>query len=418
MTNKLLVISKSDPSKFSFTIPVNDYRSMPIPSIKGGKLGNCFVNVMDLPVELENFMSVNPRIPNRNKKGALSGPVVRGITDTLIDNPEDMAIKNQGIYLLVEEASSHKASGGQEHLSITLSNKDLHGIVNGGHTYSAIREAIEEAGDVELKNISNAYVRLHIMSGIEAERVPEIAEGLNRSKQVDDPSLENLKRHFNAIRNVMEGRPGEKDISYHQGDEGEIYITEILVLMEMFNRERFDDKRHPNTLYNNPKNGLKYFTKDLEENPSVVDILVNKLPEILQLSDSLRLSTPDAAKRIGFEFGRMKNGKTRTGSSTNKNIRLPFINKNMKHRVPNGWLYPMLAAFRANVIWDIQKQEFDWKIPVEKLLPQVIDDLVSVCVTAHKDNIAPDKVGKRESIYVQCYDKIQLKLYRLGADLA
>jgi hypothetical protein len=46
-----------------------------------------------------------------------------------------------------------------------------------------------------------------------------------------------------------------------------------------------------------------------------------------------------------------------------------------------------------------------------ELVPEVIDDLVRVCVIEHRDNnLPPDKVGKRESTYVQCYDKVQLHL--------
>ena len=52
-----------------------------------------------------------------------------------------------------------------------------------------------------------------------------------------------------------------------------------------------------------------------------------------------------------------------------------------------------------------------------KLVPAVIDDLVGICVTEHRDNNqAPDKIGKRESNYVQCYDKIQLYLLENGQD--
>lgn len=83
----------------------------------------------------------------------------------------------------------------------------------------------------------------------------------------------------------------------------------------------------------------------------------------------------------------------------------------MNYHVPNGWAYPMLAAFRANVDWDLPKQKFEWKVPLEELLERVIDDLVRVCVTEHRDNnLPPDKVGKRESTYVQCYDKVSLNL--------
>lgn len=412
MSTQPSITPQDDPSKLTFTIPIDGFRSLPIPGIVGGKLGNCFVKVTDLPDTLDRFMSVNPRVPNRNEKGILTGPVIRGIEETLSTNPDAMAIKNQGIYLLVEEVTTYKATGGREFLTITLSDESLHGIVNGGHTYAAIRDVIENASTIDLA--PQAYVRLHLMSGIPAEMVPEIAEGLNRSKQVDDPSLENLKRHFDKIRDVMRGRPGDDDIAYHQGDDGEIYITEILVLMEMFNRERFDEKKHPNSLYNNPKNGLKYYIQDLEAIPSAIDLLVPRLPEILALSDNIRKCTPDAARHIGFEFGRMKNGNVRTGAPRNNNIRLPFINQKMKHRVPNGWLYPMLAAFRANVRWDLPSQKFEWKVPLDQLLPQVIDDLIGVCITAHKDNVTPDKVGKRESIYGQCYDKVLLKLYQIN----
>jgi hypothetical protein len=106
------------------------------------------------------------------------------------------------------------------------------------------------------------------------------------------------------------------------------------------------------------------------------------------------------------------NSPTRT-----KNIHLPFLNATMNYRVPNGRLYPMLAAFRANVNWDVRQGKFEWKVPLKKIVPAVIDDLVGVCVTEHRDNnLQPDKVGKRESTYVQCYDKLQLYLLESGLD--
>jgi hypothetical protein len=407
--------SPPTPVPFTFTVPTHEYRSLPIPGLEGTKVGDCFVTVTALPEKLDDFMEVNPRVPNRTQKGVLSGPVIKGITETLTDNPEDMAIKNQGIYLLVEDATFNRATGGNGQLSITLGNRDRHGIVNGGHTYAAIRDAIENADEMELQNLSRAYVRLHILQGIEYSKVAEIAEGLNRSKQVDDPSLANLQGHFDNIRQVMAGKPGEHAIAYHQGGEGEVYIVEVLVFLEMLNRERFDRKKHPHYLYSRTKSALEFYQKDLEARPSPVDILVPRLPEILELSDLIRHETPSAARRVGFEFGRMKTGKNRAGAKRNKNIPLPFLNSNMNHHVPNGWLYPMLAAFRANVNWDLQQAKFEWKVPLKKLVPAVIDDLVRVCVTEHRDNnLQPDKVGKRESTYVQCYDKLQLYLLESG----
>jgi hypothetical protein len=417
MQNVTIERSESEiPQPFRFTIPATEYRSLPIPGLEGTKVGDCFVSVTDLPEELERYMQVNPRVPNRSQAGVLSGPVVKGIKETLIENPEDMAIKNQGIYLLVSEATFERAAGGHGRLSITLSNPDRHGIVNGGHTFAAIRDAIENAGELDIQSLSRAYVRLHILQGIEDSKVAEIAEGLNRSKQVDDPSLANLQGHFDQIRKVMKGKPGEDEIAYHQGGPGEMYISELLVFVEMFNRERFDRKKHPHYLYNRSKSALDFYKKDLDARPSPMDLLIPKLPEILLLSDMIRRETPAAAQRVGFDFGRMKIGKVRAGTKSNKNLPLFFLGSTMGHRVPNGWLYPMLAAFRANVDWDLARSKFDWKVALNKLVPKVIDDLVRVCVTEHRDNgLQPDKVGKRESTYSQCYDKVQL--YLLESDL-
>jgi hypothetical protein len=414
---KMTTANTSTSLPYIFTVPTQEYRSLPIPGLEGTKVGDCFVEVTALPDQLDDFMEVNPRVPNRTQKGVLSGPVVKGIIETLTENPEDMAIKNQGIYLLVQEADFSRAQGGIGQLRITLADPTRHGIVNGGHTYAAIRDAIENADNVTQKSLTRAHVRLHILQGLDEAKVTEIAEGLNRSKQVDDPSIANLQGHFDKIRDVMKGRPGSDSIAYHQGGPGDIYITEILVMLELFNCERFDRKRHPHYLLNRSKSALEFYQKDLDSRPSPAELLVPKLPEILELSDLIKQQTPGAAKRIGFEFGRMKVGKARAGSQTNRKILLPFLGEQMTYHVPNGWLYPMLAAFRAGADWSLDKRKFEWKVPLRDLVPQVIDDLVRVCVTEHRDNnLQPDKVGKRESTYVQCYDKIQLHLLETRRD--
>ena len=76
---------------------------------------------------------------------------------------------------------------------------------------------------------------------------------------------------------------------------------------------------------------------------------------------------------------------------------------------------PMLAGIRANVEWDLEKKIFEWRIPLDELLSGVIDDLVRVCVTEHRDNnMRPEWVGNRESSYRQCYDKVLLYLAKRG----
>jgi hypothetical protein len=326
-----------------------------------------------------------------------------------------MALKNQGVFLLADDVSFEKKPGGVGFLKITLTDSERHGIVNGGHTFAAIRKAIEEAEESEEASLKRAYVRFHIFQGIEKEKVPEIAEGLNRSKQVDDPSLDNLRGYFDLIKDVMKGKPGEDQIAYHQGAPGDIYVTELLVYLEMFNCERFSGKRHPHNMFTRTKSALEFFETDTKKKPSPINLLIPHLPEILVLADQIRLKTPDAAKQIGFRFGALKEKE-----GAKKTAKLPrgeplyFVpGKKTEYRVPRGWLYPMLAAFRSNVDWDLEHNTFQWYVPLDKLLAEVITDLVQVCVTEHRDNnLKPDLVGKRESTYGQCYDKLLLHLLR------
>ena len=412
-------VSPSRPP-FAFTVETDEYRSIPIPGIKQAKMGTCFIKVTELPAELERFMEVNPRVPKRSAKDVLTGPVVAGILKTLRESPEDMAIKNQGIYLLVEDATFEKGSGGKGRISLTLSDPELHGIVNGGHTYAAIREAIEgpESTGDELDQVDKAYVRLHLMQGVPQDKVSDIAEGLNKNKPVDNPSLLNLQGAFDDIKRIMEGKPGADVISYHQGGEGSVYITDVLTFLEMFNAARFNRNVHPYTLYRNKTAMLRMFEEDYEGGAvgSPIKMLVAHLPEILRLSDDIRAAVPESAKQLGFEFGRMKTGKRdeRAGSRKNKGILLAFNGKTVDYRVPNGWVLPMLAAFRANVVWDERAKKIAWRVPLDQLLARVVRDLVQVCVNQHKAGLPPEEVAARESSFAQCYDKVLLQLALMG----
>ena len=92
-----------------------------------------------------------------------------------------------------------------------------------GPVPQAIREAAETratAQEGEYPETWNAHVRLHVMVGIEPALITDIAEGLNRSLQVDNPSLENLRGTFDEIKKFIEGKRGAQQIAYRQGDTG------------------------------------------------------------------------------------------------------------------------------------------------------------------------------------------------------
>jgi hypothetical protein len=406
--------SQIDRRPVEFLIHVDDFRSQRIPGLPHAKVGSAFLSAAEVVknLQLDDWLTVNPRVPNRNASDVLTGHVVRGIRETLAEAPKDFALKNQGLYLLVEAIGDYDRDIGGGRLRLRLSDPEAHGLCNGGHTYAAIREYAETVEDQ--KTLDEAFVRLHIFEGIDPEKVPVMAEGLNRSKQVDDPSLQNLRGLYDSIRKAMADKAGSAEIAYHQGEKGSYYITEIVRALMFFNGARFDDRRHPNNLYRNQKKMVAMFEDDYKASPSPIELIVPHTHEILALMDKIAQATPAAARSLRFELGRMSDGgKGRAGSEKHRNTKLHFIDAMMDHKVANGWLMVMLAAFRANVIWDLKGGKFEWRVPLAELLPEVIKDLVRVCVQEYRDNkVKPDEMARNASIYEQCYDKVALTLHK------
>ncbi|TOQ03265.1 hypothetical protein CGH03_22240, partial [Vibrio parahaemolyticus] len=157
-----------------FKMITEDYRVLKIPNgpSSKAKLGTLFAKVEELPDDLRRWTDVNPRSPKMSKAEKLSGQVARSIVRTLEEEPEKFAIKNLGIYLLVESVESKRIVGDQHEVKVTLSNPEQHGIVNGGHTFQAIRQVMEN-GNYN----GGANVRLHLYQNIDRELIVDLAEG-------------------------------------------------------------------------------------------------------------------------------------------------------------------------------------------------------------------------------------------------
>jgi hypothetical protein len=399
-----------------FRFPTEDFRAMPIPFL--GRSGNrpksatFFVRAKDLPPDLEDWMEVNPRIPKMNKRRSLTGIVARAMKRTLQEEPENFVMKNQGMYLLAEGVRFEKVSGGQGIVSVSLADKALHGLVNGGHTFLSIREVAESE---DCPEDWDAYVRVHVIEidSRDSDAIPEIAEGLNRSMQVDDPSLENLKGTFDSIRESLDRKSGNDQIAYKQGDSGEIDVQQVLTFIAMLDLKRFPDrKNHPNVLFGHPKAALKAFKEDLEGD-KVFDRIIPHLHEILVLTDNIQ-------KKIAPSFGRYKAKNTkrnnRSGSKANKKRPAYFAGGKIEGEVALGWLYPVLAAFRANIshkAWE--EGRFEWLMDPTELLEATHEEMVRIVQQEHKDNNSkPAEVGRKEAAYRGCYGVVVLELAQRG----
>lgn len=415
---------------YTCSIPTSDYRSLKIPFIdlngKIPKSGVCYVKVTDLPLELSKWLKVNPRIPQLTKNnGKLKGTVAKGIITTLESDPTMMSLKNNGITILVNKVDFHKQPGGQGYITIELSDIDIHGVANGGHTLSAIFQTREGSSS---ENLDKAYVKLHIYEGLNSEMIPDIAEGLNRSMQVDNASLENLKGTFDEIRNSVKGKLGAEQIAYRQGDDGEVDVHYLLTLMAMLDRNFYNDrKKNPNNLFRQPKAVLTAFSDESirlerakEKGEALIPvpaykILVPHLHDILSFSDRVmkKMAKPMA------NFGNKKSLKTkgeRARAQKFKDIPAFFDGGKIGANIHLGWLYPVISSFRANINMDSWADgKLEWLIDPDQLLEDAIDELCEIIQKEHTDNNSmPAEVGRKEAAYRGCYQVIMMELMSKG----
>src|SRR5436309_9707760 len=108
------------------------YTAVPIPGHPKAQMGTGYVPVLEIPPELQEWMEVNPRVPNTSVTGIVSGPVPAAIRKTLWEDPEMMAVMNAGLFLLVDSAESYNAKGGESRVRVRLTDPRQHGLVNGG----------------------------------------------------------------------------------------------------------------------------------------------------------------------------------------------------------------------------------------------------------------------------------------------
>src|SRR6185369_642902 len=160
-----------DAIRLSF--PVVSFRHLETPFMrKGYRDYFAVVEIKDLP-DLSGWRKINVRDPK------LSGSVPKAIRQSLTDNPEAFVFMNRGIVLSVDSVSFDAKTSA---LTVALKDPDLHGLLDGGHTYNI---ALEERVVLQ----EPQYLRVEILEGFRAEEIPQLVDARNTSNQVRDQSL-------------------------------------------------------------------------------------------------------------------------------------------------------------------------------------------------------------------------------------
>ncbi|MGH9515518.1 MAG: AIPR family protein [Terriglobales bacterium] len=383
-----------------FTFPVVSFRHVETPFLKQGYRD--FVAVIDireLP-DLSAWRRINVRDPK------LSGAVPSAIRASVHDNPELFVFLNRGIVLSVDSASFNNQTG---RLTVTLKDPQLHGLLDGGHTYNILLEERESLDDAQ-------YVKIEILEGFKQEEIPTLVDARNTSNQVRDQSLMNLQGEFEKLKRAIALQPYSGLIAYKEhellddGGSKPIDVREVIAILTCFDRASFTERIHPINAYRSKAACLQHFS----EHKSDYERIYPLAADILELYDNVQLLLPDLYNRVRGKSGEVEGGKFGKLTGVTKydgkrKAHLHFIREESKYGVPAGFVYPVLAAFRA--LLEEKSGRYSWGKGVEpqKMLEgQLGETLADTIGNFALDARNPSKTGKSPLVWQACYQAAQV----------
>lgn len=376
--------------------PVQSFRRIPNPYAKsdnGDNGANMYMAICDvklLPSDIP--MDTNPREQNLNTN------VAKKIKNSLLDTSAlDFYLLNRGMLLSAQKVQFNNYSN---ELTVVFSDPDVHGDVDGGHTYRTILE------NRDLLDPEQQYVKIEILTGIE-DIFQSLAAARNTSVQVQDKSIAELENRFDIIKNALKEQPYMDRVYFKENDSGEIDVADILSILMMFNIDRFPDRETlPTISYSSKKKCIDLYIQDHKKeyektgkNPYVK--MQDIMPDIFKLYDAIE-------RNMGT-FYRTKNKNGRYGaikgvivSKQDNELKSKFLGEPINEQSPNGFIYPILGAFRALV--GERDGSYIWKKDPFKILNQTGPELVESTVSMSRAlGNNPQSTGKDANLWKTLY---------------
>jgi hypothetical protein len=313
--------------------------------------------------------------------------------------PGEMIFRNLGITLLSPAVEFDNKTN---EVSIELTDKSKHGIANGGHTFSAIREVLR----TETTPI-DAEVKIECIVGdLDTDDRVSIVDGRNRSRAAQTHSLENLRESYRPIEQSLTNPYYRNRIAYseYEVDENnrrkDISIREILSYIYCV--DGFDKNEHPIEAYSSKGAVVDYYAgkDDKGKDRSMVLERASKiLPQLLQLRDTIYRDLPLAYNAINGKFGALE---TMGVSKPKEPRQLRFIEDQSEYNYPDGFVYPILAGFRKY----IDHRLWAWMVDPFKVWDERKQDVASAIKDAVGFSANANKMGKAGATWRMCYDSI------------
>lgn len=299
-----------------------------------------WVNFRDLPENLS--LEVNPRKPKMNTAVAKQLiKAVKSFDDLYFD------INNRGIVIT---AKSFKFDTSSRMATLDFGDEkedtEKYGILDGGHTYTAI---ISNRG--QLSDNIDKFVKLEIIIG-ETINTSSLADARNTSTQVSDIALFELDEKFGFIKEAIKNESFANDVAYKDNDNKNIQISELLKLMFAFNIKRFaDDSKVPVSAYSGKSAVFADYKNEYPLEDNIYIKLAPLLPKLVELYEVIQKELPTKYQNFKNEEGKNASfGRVR--GIEGGGAKSEFSNLDINYQISVGFLLPIFGAFRALLEFD------------------------------------------------------------------
>lgn len=385
------------------TFPVKSFRRLDDPFNPDDfkKKYRFYVNTKDVPEALQDWMETNPR------EQKLTTDVAEAIRGALREDNRSFHLWNRGILLSAEAIEYDNKSN---FATISLSDPQKHGNIDGGHTFRII---------IEQKNIPHdQFVEFEVITGIDSPE--QLAEARNTSVQVDTKSIEELKKSFEAIKQIINHKGYFSRIAfkqnqyYEEGKRNIIDVREIIAIINMFNQRIFPISNrdvYPIQSYTGKETSLnKFLGLDQTTRDNELKNMSGIIPDIFDLWDLIETTFAEASKRVNKRYGSKTYSNYEAIHKEGKIFNALFSNKQLLYTVPRGLMYPLVAAFRALITVNCSGI-YLWKKDPKVVWEEHGKKLASIILASSEEQSDnPNAVGKSMNTWDNLFKELYISV--------
>ncbi|WP_370768379.1 AIPR family protein [Ruminococcus sp.] len=356
-------------------------------------------DVKDLPDNIP--MATNPR---EQKMGT---SVAKKIMESLLKTSEpDFYLLNRGLVISAKDVHYDNNSG---MLKVIFQDLDVHGNIDGGHTYKAILKKREQI------DYGQQFVKIELLTGVE-DIFQSLAAARNTSTQVQDKSIAELENRFKFIKDAIRNEPFKDNVYFRENDKGDIDVADIISILTLFNISKYPDQNSfPIVSYNGKKKCIDYYIDDHKKYGETVKNpyyrLKNIMTDLFKLYDMIETKMVDYYKQK-YTSGRYGSVKGVTSAKRDTKFKSKFYKKEMDYQTPTGFLYPILGSFRALIVQD-DNGYYKWAANPFDFLDRLGSELVETTIERSRTlGNSPQAVGKDSGNWKTLYITVELELRR------